>query len=135
MYFVSRSSPTFFKIDRWSSPHMKDNRLACCTSHIKTSNDDVIITLWRHQVGHFWDFYVFLRIFHFYVSVTSTFFEIINKQSSICDWAVPHSVWKNKDKRSHSGKIENVMNCLWLLNGFFWSKGNLLLRQIGCCNK
>ena len=29
---------------------------------------------------------------------------------------------KNKDKRSHSGKIENVMNCLWLLNGFFGQK-------------
>ena len=64
---------TPFKIEQWQTTHLKDNRLACGVGHIKTFCDDVIITLWRHQVGQFFHF---LWFFHFAVDVTSTFFKI-----------------------------------------------------------
>ena len=73
---------TFFEIQQWQTTHLKDNRLACALVHIKTFFDDVIITLGRHQVGHFCDFCAFLSFFHFDISVTSTFFEIEQKTNT-----------------------------------------------------
>ena len=40
-----RLVPTFFKIQQWPTPNMKDNRLARGFWNVKTLCDDVIITL------------------------------------------------------------------------------------------
>ena len=46
-------SSTFFEIPQRRTTHMKDNRLVHALSCVKTSSNDVIITLWRHQVDCF----------------------------------------------------------------------------------
>ena len=36
--------------------------MGCGLGYVKSSSDDVIITLWRHQVGHFWEFQDFYKL-------------------------------------------------------------------------
>lgn len=52
------------QIEQFQTPRLKDNRLACALGYVRNFSDDVIITWWRHQVGH--HFSRFLRNLHYF---------------------------------------------------------------------
>ena len=62
--FGNAKTPEPLQIEQFQTPRLKDNRLACALGYVRIFSDDVIITWWRHQVGH--HFSRFLRNLHYF---------------------------------------------------------------------
>ena len=62
--FGNAKTPEPLQIEQFQTPRLKDNRLACALGYVRIFSDDVIITWWRHQVGH--HFSRFLRNSHYF---------------------------------------------------------------------